>query len=356
MKTKEDVMMMSRTQVLRELSKLGQPKIKKATYIKSIQPDEIFDKDIIPTTEIHKVKVGNKEFNIPIIQEAEKSEGALDDIAVQKLMSKIKNPKVKNLVSTYLQQERLQDIQEGNKLNILTKQLMSKKQDKKEISTSRELAVIPSVPLVPSMSESIDINDLVKNLDTAELNKFLKISKQELKERVTKLPEDMQPQAQVRAQPAPQAPAPQQPAPQQPAPQAPSPQAPSPQAQAPQQPAPQQPAPQQPAPQEEEDEDEDEKEMDKLISRASAKVTLINNIVLKKSGADINDFRREKKEASDLLDSLKLLGVKSSRLKHLIGAINKVSEKLNDAEKEEEQQKKLKVELKPTKKAKGKKK
>jgi hypothetical protein len=340
MKTKEDVMMMSRTQVLRELSKLGQPKIKKATYIKSIQPDEIFDKDIIPTTEIHKVKVGNKEYLIPIIQEAEKPEGALDDIAVKKLMSKIKNPNVKNLVSTYLQQERLQDIQEGNKLNILTQQLMSKKQDKKEMSTSRELAVVPQTPAPQAQYETLDINELLQNLDVNEVRDITRLARKELEKRVLTLPGEDEPMKYKMPQaPAPQAPAPQQPAPQQPAPQ---------------QPAPQQPAPQQPAPQEEEE--EDDKEMDKLISRASAKVKLINNIILKTSGSDVNDFRREKQEANDLLDSLRLLGVKEGKLNQLKGAIKKVSEKLDEAVKEEEQQKKLKVELKPTKKSKGKKK
>lgn len=142
----DDVKNMSRTAVLRELARFSRPKEIKATYIKTVKPDEVFEReDENPTTEVHRVKYMGKEVYIPIIKEREITEGALGDKFINKILSKVKDSKTKDLVSKYLNQAEILNLEEGRyltKYENLPKKI--KKDEKTDRTKSNDIMIHPS--------------------------------------------------------------------------------------------------------------------------------------------------------------------------------------------------------------------
>jgi hypothetical protein len=110
----KDISKMNDVTVLSELKRLSQRNTPiKGTYVKTLKED-IFESPSNSTTLVETVKVGKNYILVPVSEPAQnKPQGALSDELLNKLIRSVKDPRQKQILQTYIQQEQTREIKTG---------------------------------------------------------------------------------------------------------------------------------------------------------------------------------------------------------------------------------------------------
>jgi hypothetical protein len=105
----ESIDYLSKPSLIKELRRMIDNSMTiKGTYIKTM-PDDIFDEPVNKTTDLHNIKIGKQTILVPIVQEKLQTDDAIPEELLDKLLSKIKNPKARAIFQKYMSQ--LKDIE-----------------------------------------------------------------------------------------------------------------------------------------------------------------------------------------------------------------------------------------------------
>lgn len=119
------VHLLDKPAILSELKRLIAKSLPvKGTYVKTLDQDDIFDQPVNKTSQLEALKVGGKQIFVPIVKEPEMAEGAIPDDMMKRVISKIKDPKSRKILSNYLEQEKNQEV----KVSAKTMQKMEDKE------------------------------------------------------------------------------------------------------------------------------------------------------------------------------------------------------------------------------------
>lgn len=118
------VHLLDKPAVLSELKRLIAKSLPiKGTYVKTLDQDDIFDQPVNKTSQLEALKVGGKKIFVPIVKEPDMAEGAIPDDMIKRVVSQIKDPKSRKILSDYLEQEKNQEVK-------ITSKAMQKLEDK----------------------------------------------------------------------------------------------------------------------------------------------------------------------------------------------------------------------------------
>ena len=157
---------LGRTAIFSELKRLIQQTLPiKGTYIKTLEKDDIFDKPVNKTSELQAVKVGDKSIYVPITKEPDMAEGAIPEDMLAKVISKIKDPKSRKILSEYLEQEKNQEI--ASKAVVKIEDAEAKNEDYKDILEKKK-------DLTEKIKLAADDTELQKILTDNNISEFKK--------------------------------------------------------------------------------------------------------------------------------------------------------------------------------------
>jgi hypothetical protein len=161
---------MDKVSVFAELKRLVHASLPiKGTYIKTLEPDDIFDTPVNKTSELQSVKVGNTSILVPIVKEPEVAEGAIPVDMLSKVVSKIKDPRSRKILAEYLEQEKAQaearDV--ASKTVVKMEEAEGKNEDYQEVITRKK-------ELVEKIKAAADETELASIIKDSNVNEFKK--------------------------------------------------------------------------------------------------------------------------------------------------------------------------------------
>lgn len=87
----------------------------KGTYVKSIKPEDIFDTET-PTTTLYPIKAGNSTILVPLVDINEQAKPAINPDLALKILSKVSDPKQKDILKNYIIQTQKQEVKKGEEV------------------------------------------------------------------------------------------------------------------------------------------------------------------------------------------------------------------------------------------------
>lgn len=142
----KDISKMNDVTVLSELKRLSQRNTPiKGTYVKTLKED-IFESPSNITTVLHQVKVGNSSILVPITDVKEKTEESVNSQLINKLIKSVKNPRQKQILQTYIEQEKQRQGQSNLQSNLiqmeqLRQSVIKSEPTRKEKPNNKQLAI-----------------------------------------------------------------------------------------------------------------------------------------------------------------------------------------------------------------------
>jgi hypothetical protein len=142
----------------------------KGTYVKSIKPEDIFDTET-PTTTLYPVKAGNTTILVPIVDPNDQQQPAINPNLALKIISKISDPKQKDILKNYITQTQKLDEKE-NRNQLLAQTEITTQNIKEKTKEAEQQRDIKKKEFEKKIYTPAEIREQrLKNLEIANITK-----------------------------------------------------------------------------------------------------------------------------------------------------------------------------------------